>query len=400
MRKLVILAVTLLVLSGLGYFAYLNNDSVPLYVSKTTSLSIPVWALLLAFWVLGILISELRSLLTHPERPFQRFRRSLQEARRKKSDETYREFHQAVLGCDLRKVKRMFARITAPKASLEIRVQNLTSKRYQWDTSQMLQGFYQLRQEFPSELEVLLPYQEFALEAGEWSLAEQLSQEIDRLRQDHPQALLGMRTVAQQRNNWVDCVRIERKLLETYPKTVISDQVQPTHQEHLHRAAEQDPTLLDNWNLRYLPGGKKAVKHLYAVSAAITEARTLHESGQSIKGAELLRDCFEQNGTPKLLDEMEALYNETGNSQVILDMLTHLEKSSKSSLYVTLTLARIHQRAGNTEEAQALLQKISPESENAPSMYHALRYQLALKLKRPEEAIESAKQLTSADTPA
>ena len=101
-----------------------------------------------------------------------------------------------------------------------------------------------------------------------------------------------------------------------------------------------------------------------------------------------------------LLDELERLYTDTGNNQTIYDMLERLENSSKTSLYVTLTLARINLRSGNTEEAQRRLQQMQPESSNAAaSLYHALRYQLALKLKKPEAALEAASQLTPVSSP-
>lgn len=396
MRILILLAVILFALSGLGYFALLNNDSIFLHLSPSLSLNIPLWSVMLVFAVLGFMAAEMRSLTLHPDRFFQRFRVSLEKARQQRTVDTYRDFQQAFLACDLRRLKRLFARITPRNAPLEIRVKNLVSRRYSWQTPEMLQGFYQLRQEFPNELEVLLPYQRFTLEVGEWGLAEQLSYEIDRLVQDHPQALMGLREVYAQRGDWPACVRQERRLLELFPNSVISDRVRPQHEHHLHLAAEQEPELLQNWNMKYLPGGKKAIKHLYSVAAALSEAETLHQAGQSIKAAEVLRASFEQNGTPRLLDEIERIYTETGNNQVIYDLLNQLEGSSKSSLYVGLTLARINLRNGNAEEAQRRLQQLDPESANAPSMYHALRYQLAVKLKKPETALESAERLTSA----
>ncbi len=398
MRILILLAVALFALSGLGYFAILNSDTIFLYLSPSLSLNIPLWAVMLVFSVLGFLASELRSLVLHPDRFFQRFRVSLEKARQQRRIETYRDFHRAVLSCDLRRVKRLFARITPRRAPLDIRVKNLVSKRYIWDTPRMLQGFFQLRQEFPNELEVLLPYQQFTLEVGEWGIAEQLSHEIDRLAHNHPEALMGLREVFVQRGDWPACVRQERHILELYPDGVIGDQVRSRHEQRLHLAAEQEPELLNNWSMKYLPGGKKAIKHLYSVSAAISEANHLHQNGQSIKAAELLRTSFEQNGTPRLLDELERLYTDTGNNQTIYDMLERLENSSKTSLYVTLTLARINLRSGNTEEAQRRLQQMQPESSNAAaSLYHALRYQLALKLKKPEAALEAASQLTPAN---
>ena len=100
---------------------------------------------MLVFSVLGFLASELRSLVLHPDRFFQRFR-FLWKKLGNSAELKYRDFHRAVLSCDLRRVKRLFARITPRRAPLDIRVKNLVSKRYIWDTPRILQGFFQLRQ--------------------------------------------------------------------------------------------------------------------------------------------------------------------------------------------------------------------------------------------------------------
>ena len=65
MRILILLAVALFALSGLGYFAILNSDTIFLYLSPSLSLNIPLWAVMLVFSVLGFLASELRSLVLH-----------------------------------------------------------------------------------------------------------------------------------------------------------------------------------------------------------------------------------------------------------------------------------------------------------------------------------------------
>ena len=55
MRILILLAVALFALSGLGYFAILNSDTIFLYLSPSLSLNIPLWAVMLVFFVLGFL---------------------------------------------------------------------------------------------------------------------------------------------------------------------------------------------------------------------------------------------------------------------------------------------------------------------------------------------------------
>ena len=389
MRRLTTLAIALAVLGVLGYFAWLNRQPVSVSVYGTFTIQLQLWMVMAVFFVGGALLAESRNLSKYPTRLMRMLQQGWQGWRLQRRLNALEAFEEACLRCAPDEARRALGRIAGAPLALHVRLLEL--KRFRVTREQLLAEFDEMRQDHPERLEVLLPNLRWALEASRWLLAESLCNEINRLAPGHPDAREGLRRIALERQEWRVVVEQERALLQDYSGSTIAEAMAKEHEAHLIRALRENPEEFRDWRLNYLPRQDRVLQE---VPSLLGEASRLRAVGQLFRAAELLRRGYERTGAPELLDALESLYHESGVSEKVLELVGAMRREHHT-LPLTLTHAKLLYLNGRHADADVALASVTVPEAQRPELYHTLRYLIAMRQGRSEEAIAAAGHLVS-----
>ena len=387
MRRLTTLALVLIVLAVLGYFSWLNRQTVSVSVYGTFTVQLQLWMVMAVFFVAGVLLAESRNLTKYPTRFVRMLQQGWQGWRLHRRLSALEAFEEACLRCALDDARRALGRISGPPLSLHVRLLEL--KRFRITREQLLEEFDQMRQAHPERLEVLLPNLRWALEASRWLLAESLCNEINRLAPGHPHVREGLRSIALDRQEWRIVVEQERALLQDYSGSTIAEAVAEDHEAHLIRALQENPEDLRDWRLNYLPRRDRVLQE---VPSLLGEVSRLRAVGQLFRAMELLRRGYNRTAAPELLDALESLYHEPGVSEKVLELVGSM-RQEHHSLPLTLTHAKLLYLSGRHEDADSALAVVTVPESQRPKLYHTLRYLIAMRQGRSDEALLAAGHL-------
>ena len=279
MKRLILIALALILLGSMGYFAMQNSHSVSLNLFGNFSIQLSVWMVLAGSFVAGWVITEIWQFISHPQRFVQSFLGKFSRYKDNKKLQLTQEFEEALLLRNPKQVRKNFNKLENQETPLAIRVQYLELLRYEKNAEEMINSFTELRNKFQSNLQVLLPYLKLACELSEWDLAERLSHEILMINPGHPDALAGLRQVHIVRQNWVACIEQEKELLNNYSGSLITYNVLKEHEDHLQKAILQDPKTIKNWSFRYL--SQKKDRKNYKPFEATRDGDLLYARGSS-----------------------------------------------------------------------------------------------------------------------
>ena len=154
MRRLIQFTILLLIFCLVAYFGYLNDRNVSIGIYGGYTVQFPLWLVILACLAVGFLGSELRLILFHPDRFIGRFLQRLQDYRQIQKDQLLQEFYQACLYRDSDQIQKTYTQLKARgEIPLQIKEHRLYQKRYQLNSSLLLDAYHQLQQQFPSNLQ-------------------------------------------------------------------------------------------------------------------------------------------------------------------------------------------------------------------------------------------------------
>ena len=411
MKRLILIAFALLLLGSMGYFAMQNSHSVTLNLFGNFSIQLSVWMVLAGSFVAGWVITEIWQFISHPQRFVQSFFGKFSRYKDNKKLQLTQDFEKASLLRDPKQVRKNFSKLDNQETPLSIRVQYLELLRYEKNAEEMLNSFAELRNKYQGNLQVLLPYLKLACELNEWDLAEKLSHEILRIYPGHPDALAGLRQVNIVRQNWVACIEQEKELLNNYSGSLITFNVSMEHEDHLKKAIRQDPKFLKNWSFRYL--SKKRDRKNDKPFEAIGEANQFQKSGMFLEAAKVLKKAFENTANPELLETLEEVYRQSGAEEQILEIIGGIHKSRQRAIPASLLYAKLLYQGNQLEEASKVLGQVNIPSitnkdkktyfgtkENGPhlnekwsELNHAIRFLIAIRQERSEDALNEAKTL-------
>ena len=393
MRRLFWVAGILIFLSAIFYFMYLNNHKVHVGLFGAFSIQLSVWLLIFGTFFLGFFLSWLYQLIFHPGRIVQRTKNALLKYQTHKQEQRNLQFFDAVLRRDFKALQSSFNKLQrSGTLPLYAMIQYLKQQRFQKPSVDLLEAYQQLKQQFPNNLQVLLAYQNLAIEKKEWGLTELLSQEILQLESGHPSGVEGLRQVYLHRQEWSKCVREEIKLLKRFPHSVVAEKLLAEHEVHLLKALQTNPHLLQEIKLNHLPS-QSSFKAFHQVALVLAEAKQLCQQGQNLKAAHLLKRTYEKTAAPILLDELAKIFFETGHNEKVLELFEALRHSSDNTLFVNLVFARIHYQNNQLEQAKAVLKQVAEHPKHLPLLFHALNYLIALHEKDAEKQIAAAHAL-------
>ena len=411
MKRLILIAFAMLLLGSMGYFAMQNSHSVTLNLFGNFSIQLSVWMVLAGSFVAGWVITEIWQFISHPQRFVQSFLGKFSRYKDNKKLQLTQNFEDASLLRDPKQVRKSFGKLDNLETPLSIRVQYLELLRYEKNAEEMLNSFAELRNKYQGNLQVLLPYLKLACELSEWDLAERLSHEIIMINPGHPDALAGLRQVHIVRQNWVACIEQEKELLNNYSGSLITYTVSIEHEDHLKKAIRQDPKFLKNWSFRYL--SQKRDRKNDKPFEAIGEANQLQKSGMFLEAAKVLKKAFENTANPELLETLEVVYRKSGAEEQILGIIGGIHKSRQRAVPASLLYAKLLYQGNQLEEASKILGQVNIPSitnkdkktysgtkENGPhlnekwrELNHAIRFLIAIRQERSEDALNEAKTL-------
>ncbi len=411
MKRLILIAFAMLLLGSMGYFAMQNSHSVTLNLFGNFSIQLSVWMVLAGSFVAGWVITEIWQFISHPQRFVQSFLGKFSRYKDNKKLQLTQNFEDASLLRDPKQVRKNFSKLDNQETPLSIRVQYLELLRYEKNAEEMLNSFAELRNKYQGNLQVLLPYLKLACELSEWDLAERLSHEIIMINPGHPDALAGLRQVHIVRQNWVACIEQEKELLNNYSGSLITFNVSMEHEDHLKKAIRQDPKFLKNWSFRYL--SQKRDRKNDKPFEAIGEANQLQKSGMFLEAAKVLKKAFENTANPELLETLEVVYRKSGAEEQILGIIGGIHKSRQRAVPASLLYAKLLYQGNQLEEASKILGQVNIPSitnkdkktysgtkENGPhlnekwrELNHAIRFLIAIRQERSEDALNEAKTL-------
>ena len=411
MKRLILIAFALLLLGSMGYFAMQNSHSVTLNLFGNFSIQLSVWMVLAGSFVAGWVITEIWQFISHPQRFVQSFLGKFSRYKDNKKLQLTQNFEDASLLRDPKQLRKSFSKLDNQETPLSIRVQYLELLRYEKNAEEMLNSFAELRNKYQGNLHVLLPYLKLACELSEWDLAERLSHEIIMINPGHPDALAGLRQVHIVRQNWVACIEQEKELLNNYSGSLITYNVSMEHEDHLKKAIRQDPKFLKNWSFRYL--SQKRDRKNDKPFEAIGEANQLQKSGMFLEAAKVLKKAFENTANPELLETLEVVYRQSGAEEQILEIIGGIHKSRQRAVPASLLYAKLLYQGNQLEEASKVLGQVNIPSitnkdkktyfgtkENGPhlnekwrELNHAIRFLIAIRQERSEDALNEAKTL-------
>ena len=411
MKRLILIAFAMLLLGSMGYFAMQNSHSVTLNLFGNFSIQLSVWMVLAGSFVAGWVITEIWQFISHPQRFVQSFLGKFSRYKDNKKLQLTQNFEDASLLRDPKQVRKNFSKLDNQETPLSIRVQYLELLRYEKNAEEMLNSFAELRNKYQGNLQVLLPYLKLACELSEWDLAERLSHEIIMINPGHPDALAGLRQVHIVRQNWVACIEQEKELLNNYSGSLITYNVSMEHEDHLKKAIRQDPKFLKNWSFRYL--SQKRDRKNDKPFEAIGEANQLQKSGMFLEAAKVLKKAFENTANPELLETLEVVYRQSGAEEQILEIIGGIHKSRQRAVPASLLYAKLLYQGNQLEEASKILGQVNIPSitnkdkktysntkETGPhlnekwrELNHAIRFLIAIRQERSEDALNEAKTL-------
>jgi len=411
MKRLILIAFAMLLLGSMGYFAMQNSHSVTLNLFGNFSIQLSVWMVLAGSFVAGWVITEIWQFISHPQRFVQSFLGKFSRYKDNKKLQLTQNFEDASLLRDPKQVRKSFSKLDNQEIPLSIRVQYLELLRYEKNAEEMLNSFAELRNKYQGNLQVLLPYLKLACELSEWDLAERLSHEIIMINPGHPDALAGLRQVHIVRQNWVACIEQEKELLNNYSGSLITYNVSMEHEDHLKKAIRQDPKFLKNWSFRYL--SQKRDRKNDKPFEAIGEANQLQKSGMFLEAAKVLKKAFENTANHELLETLEVVFRKSGAEEQILEIIGGIHKSRQRAVPASLLYAKLLYQGNQLEEASKVLGQVnipsitnkggktySDTKENGPhlnekwrELNHAIRFLIAIRQERSEDALNEAKTL-------
>lgn len=393
MRRIFQLLFIVLLFSVIGYYISINNHNMVLGLYADYTIHVAVWVVLFSVFLFGLLFSELRQFLFHPARFVQKVLHWKHNSQQKKKLERLHQFHEVSSLKEPKQLEKVYHRLRQLEApSLDIRIQFLEQQWYQLDGERILEGFQQLNQKFPRNLQVLLAYLRTAQKVENWSLVEQLSQEILQIAPKHPDALEAMATFYSQRKEWKKCLQAEIQFLSLSPYSLFAQTYWSIHEKHILQALQETPQLIQEFDWKHVPNQKSFLER-HQVAFLVARSKQLQQISQFEKAAKLLQKGYVQTSAPVLLDELLQIWRTSGENRKIPQQLEKLCKRPEKSIFVELALVKIDVQQKNYPSAEKRLQSISQRYSPLSHDFYRLQYRVSLHTKNQEDQHQAMSHL-------
>ena len=384
MKSLLGFALLLLLISGLGYFALLNNHNVAVHLYGSFTLQFAVWTMILGCFALGFLLSESRFLFSSPQSWINRLRKIWKNRGERQRLGRQDHFRKALLEGNYAEMEKNFRLLEKdPEALIQLKIQHLEQLRFFESKEEVFRRYDEAISDQPNQLELELSFFRMLLWQKDWSGLEELSTKMKKKFPDHPEVLEGLSRMMEQKQNWKQCVELERRLLEEFPKKFGESFFLDKHIDHLKKAFQHDPEDFQDWDFSYLkPFLPEIQVHTLQTIGKIELQRSREEYE---KASVLCTKLFLENGETEILHLWEELFLESNKSSIVLDSLKQTQSSKKINPYISLMLAKAHYLRMEYEKASVVLSRLKWPDGNTPELQHALNLLIARHEKREQE---------------
>ena len=136
-----------------------------------------------------------------------------------------------------------------------------------------------------------------------------------------------------------------------------------------------------------------------------------------LEAAKVLKKAFENTANPELLETLEGLYQKSGAEEQILEIIGGIHKSRQRAVPASLLYAKLLYQRNQLEEASKILGQVKIPSitnkdektysgikEKGPhlnekwrELNHTIRFLIAIRQERSEDALNEAKTLLRED---
>ena len=131
MKSLLGFALLLLLISGLGYFALLNNHNVAVHLYGSFTLQFALWTMILGCFALGFLLSESRFLFSSPQSWINRLRKIWKNRGERQRLGRQDHFRKALLEGNYAEMEKNFRLLEKdPEALIHLKIQHLEQLRF------------------------------------------------------------------------------------------------------------------------------------------------------------------------------------------------------------------------------------------------------------------------------
>ena len=376
MKRLIGLILLLLLISGLGYFALLNSHNVAVHLYGSFTLQFAVWTLIIGSFVLGFLLSEARVLFSSPQGWIRRLR-ILWEKREEKQRLRHQDhFQEVVLEGNYNEIEKTYRLLEKdPETPLQLKIQHLEQLRFFENPQEVLLKYDEMMSDEPDQIELELSYFRMLIRLKDWDRLEEQSVQMKKKLPDHPEVLEGLSKMMAQKQLWKECVELEQRLLEQFPKKHTEIFFLEEHTEHLKKSFQQDPQFHHRWDSNYLKNFLPDQKIRFL--NAIAEVELLRSQNEYEKGSELCTNHYLESGEMELLLLWEDLFLESGKKSSVLDTLKQAQHSKKRNAYATLILAKAHYQRMEFEKSAAIISRLNWPEGSVPELHQALNFMLA-----------------------
>ena len=381
MKRMIGLILLILIISGIGYFAVLNSHNVAVHLYGSFTLQFAAWALILGSLCLGFIFSEARVTLTHPEGWIQRIRHALWKKKDTRRRQRFELFQKACLEGDLRTMEKQYQVLgDDPDMPLYLQAQYLQQLRYFLKPDELIRIHKEALSRNPNQEDLNLAFFRLILSLKDWDqLAGQLPL-MKKLLPDHPEVLEGMRQLSCQRQDWQECILLEKRLIEGHADSLLALEILHEHPEHLIRAFRQQPGDAEKWDWGYLK--KKLAPSRILNLKRSAEIENFRAAGDFLKASKLCSQFFQETGELEMLQLWEDLFQESGRDSVIVDLLEKLHQSRKKNTHSSLLLAKFYYLQEEYENAENILSKITWPPDSCPELHLILNYLLVQRNQR------------------
>ena len=141
MKRLILIAVVLLLLGSMGYFATQNSHNVSLNFFGNFSIQLSVWMVIAGSFVAGWVLTEIWQFISHPQRFVQSFLGKFSRYKDDKKQQITQNFEDASLLRDPKQVSKSYNKLLNQETPLSIRVQYIDQLRYEKSAEELLKKY-------------------------------------------------------------------------------------------------------------------------------------------------------------------------------------------------------------------------------------------------------------------
>ncbi|MGB0433705.1 MAG: LapA family protein, partial [bacterium] len=193
MKSLLGFALLLLLISGLGYFALLNNHNVAVHLYGSFTLQFAVWTMILGCFALGFLLSESRFLFSSPQSWINRLRKIWKNRGERQRLGRQDHFRKALLEGNYAEMEKNFRLLHKdPETLIHLKIQHLEQLRFFESKEEVFRRYDEAISDQPNQLELELSFFRMLLWQKDWSGLEEHSTRMKKKFPDHPEVLEGL----------------------------------------------------------------------------------------------------------------------------------------------------------------------------------------------------------------